>query len=243
MFSNVNVSGNWSGGSSGTSNCTTDDQGKCQVSKRTRGESLTFTVTGISGNGSEYVPNENHDQDGDSNGISITINKDGSPSVPNTPPLANDDSGSTDEDSPVTIVVLTNDSDPDANSFFISTFDGTSTSGASISKNADDTFDYDPTSSSILQSLNEGNSQFDTFSYTIEDEHGATDSAVVTINVSGIYDEPSTLAIDSITPTEVTRGEIGVVIDVIGNGFSGLTTVSFENGGEMYHLKIQDYYM
>ena len=115
--------------------------------------------------------------------------------------------------------------------FPISTFDGTSSQGASISDNGDGTFTYDPTTSSTLQSLNDGQSQDDTFGYTIEDEHGASDSALVTVTVSGSDDAPSTLSVTSINPNSVTRGSSGLVIQVIGTGFSGSSTVSLENGG------------
>ncbi len=230
-FAGVNVAGDWSGGSSGTSNCVTDLLGQCQVTKKTRGDNLTFTVTGISGNSAEYVASYNHDPDEDCLGTSITIYKDGTNPGTNMPPVASDDSASTDEDTLIPILALLNDIDPDGDSFFISAFDDTSSSGASITDNGDGTFNYDPTTSSTLQSLNDGENQIDTFSYTIEDEYGAPDSAVVTIIVGGVYDEPSNLTIDSINPTTVTRGDTGVSIQVLGTGFSASSVVSLENGG------------
>ena len=210
------------------------------------GDSLVYSVESAPSNGSltgsepnlTYTPNSDfegpdsftfkaNDGTDDSNiaTVSITV------TPINDPPIANDDSTFTDEDSATTVVVLTNDSDPDGDSFFISSFEGTSTLGAFISDNGDGTFNYDPTTSLSLQSLNNDESQDDTFSYTIEDEHGATDSALVTITVSGADDTPSTLSITSIIPNSVTRGDTGVLIQVLGTGFSTSSTVSLENGG------------
>jgi hypothetical protein len=75
--SNISVSGDWSGDSSGSSNCVTDEFGQCEVSQSTRGEIQTFTVTGLTGSNHEYDDTANHDSDGDSDGTVITIYKDG----------------------------------------------------------------------------------------------------------------------------------------------------------------------
>jgi len=75
-ISGVVVSGNWSGGSDRFDSCATDSAGQCQVSQRTRGDSLTFTVNNISG-GVVYAAAANHDSESDSDGTSITINKNG----------------------------------------------------------------------------------------------------------------------------------------------------------------------
>jgi hypothetical protein len=45
---------------------------------------------------------------------------------------------------------------------------------------------YDPTSSTFLQSLNNGNSAFDTFSYITNDGHGGAAAANVQVTVTGI---------------------------------------------------------
>jgi PKD repeat protein len=62
----VTVNGTWSGGSSGS--CVTNGSGLCTVSKATKGNSLTFAVDGLSGNGLVYVPSVNEE-------TSITVNK------------------------------------------------------------------------------------------------------------------------------------------------------------------------
>ena len=64
----------------GSSSCLTDGTGICQVSKTTRGTSITFNVTGIVLSQHGYDADENHDADGDieSTGTSISITKGGS---------------------------------------------------------------------------------------------------------------------------------------------------------------------
>ena len=187
---------------------------------------LTYTNT-LNFEGPDSFTFRTNDGTDDSNLATISINV----TPINDPPVANDDFTSTDEDSSTNVVVLSNDSDPDGDSFSISTFDGTSSEGASISDNGDGTFTYDPTTSSTLQSLNDGQNQNDTFSYTIEDEHGSSDSALVTVTVSGSDDAPSTLSITSINPNSITRGSTDLVIQIVGTGFSELSTMSLENGG------------
>jgi PKD repeat protein len=69
------VTGAWSNG--GTSSCTTNGGGQCSVSKNNIANSVlnvTFTVTGVTGS-LPYDSSDNHDDDLDSNGTSITISK------------------------------------------------------------------------------------------------------------------------------------------------------------------------
>ncbi len=61
----------------------------------------------------------------------------------------------------------------------------TSSLGASVTINANGTYTYNPTGSAVLQTIAEGDSADDTFTYRVVDEHGATDTATVTITVSG----------------------------------------------------------
>jgi hypothetical protein len=78
-LSGVTVSGSWSNGTSGTSSCTTDSAGKCQVSKnglaRRTVASVTFSVTNLTKTGYTYNSAANHDPDGDSNGTAIVVNR------------------------------------------------------------------------------------------------------------------------------------------------------------------------
>src|SRR5205807_8418382 len=74
-----------------------------------------------------------------------------------------------------------------------------------ISLNADGTLHYDPTASAQLQALNIDDVVVDTFTYTIADNHGATASATVSIELHGVVDNntppvaaPDTNAGDSV---------------------------------------------
>ncbi|HEY7160444.1 MAG TPA: Ig-like domain-containing protein, partial [Acidobacteriota bacterium] len=93
----------------------------------------------------------------------------------NQPPVANPDSANTSESTPVTIDVLSNDSDPDGDPIHVVNVTNPQNGSAVI--NPDDTITYTP------------NSTFtgtDSFDYTIDDGHGGTASASVTITVADI---------------------------------------------------------
>ena len=67
--------------------------------------------------------------------------------------------------------------------------------GAYVDVNTDGSFEYDPTVSDTLQGLSDGESRVDTFTYWINDPSGESDSATVSIMVSGISDPPELTAI------------------------------------------------
>ncbi len=76
LVENALVSGNWEGKYSGTYSCTTNIDGLCSVTSRrysTRQSSVTFTVEDVGHATLTYVPNDNHDDEGDSDGTSIIV--------------------------------------------------------------------------------------------------------------------------------------------------------------------------
>ena len=90
----------------------------------------------------------------------------------NDAPIARDDSASTPVDTAVTIFVLSNDSDPEGHQRSITSFAATSANGGVVTCT---TFcQYTPPAGYIGT---------DTFTYTITDSQGASDSATVTISV------------------------------------------------------------
>jgi hypothetical protein len=106
----------------------------------------------------------------------------------NTAPVAADDTAATDEDTPVNITVLANDSDPDhLDVLSVVSVDTTGTLGAVII-NPNNTVTYDP--GSAFESLAMGGTVADSFTYTITDLAGATSTATVTISVTLINDAP-----------------------------------------------------
>jgi hypothetical protein len=98
----------------------------------------------------------------------------------NSPPTAVDDSATTNEDNPVRINVLANDTDPDGDTLTVSSV--TLPSNGSAVLNADTTVTYTPT-----RDFN----GIDTFTYTISDGNGETATAKVTVTVNAVNDAPT----------------------------------------------------
>ncbi|ACV67860.1 beta strand repeat-containing protein [Desulfohalobium retbaense] len=102
----------------------------------------------------------------------------------------------TTEDAPtssLTTHILSNDSDPENNTLFITNIDTNLTNGK-VSFDVDTEGNitnvvYDP--DNYYNYLNPGETATDTFSYTISDGYGGTDTAQVTIKIIGINDYPS----------------------------------------------------
>jgi serine protease AprX len=70
------VSGSWTGGYSGSGECTTGSDSRCSVSTGIiwRGSSsTTFTVDDVTHATLSYESVDNHDPDGDSDGTTITV--------------------------------------------------------------------------------------------------------------------------------------------------------------------------
>lgn len=73
--------------------------------------------------------------------------------------------------------VLTNDNDPDGGTVTITAFDAVSAQGGAVTVNLDGSFSYNPPA---------GYEGADTFTYTITDDEGDTDTGIVTITISGM---------------------------------------------------------
>jgi len=107
--------------------------------------------------------------------VNVTINP------PNRAPVANDDSDTTDEDTPVTIDVLANDTDPDSDPLVVDSVTQP-TNGTAVNNGTDVT--YTP---------NANFSGIDTFTY-IATDGALTDTATVTIDVTAVdYDAYATV--------------------------------------------------
>ncbi|RFB01423.1 beta strand repeat-containing protein [Parvularcula marina] len=156
----------------------------------------------------------------------------------NDAPVAVDDSGmgfATDEDTAFTTAnVLSNDYDPDmGDTFSVTAFDASSTAGALITSNGDGTFNYDP--NGMFEYLGVGETATDTFTYTITDNNGATDTTTVTIEITGVNDAPT--AQDDAFTTDEDNAVMGDVLVDNGNGPDTDTdgdplTVNAVNGDE-----------
>jgi VCBS repeat-containing protein len=116
----------------------------------------------------------------------------------NDAPIAVDDSVSTDENSTITIDLLSNDTDLDGNALTVSNLDTSNLLG-SLTDNGDGTVSYD--TNSQFDALNDGDSALDWFEYTIDDGFGGFDTAQVQINIAGSTANPVSAPAESATPT------------------------------------------
>ena len=117
----------------------------------------------------------------------------------NDPPVAIDDTATTVEDTPVDVVVLANDSDPEGDTLTVTRIVTNPTNGTATI-NVDNTITYTP---------NPNFSGVDGFQYEISDGNGGTDTAWVSfILVTPINDDPvandDTATTDEDTPIAVT---------------------------------------
>ncbi len=121
---------------------------------------------------------------------------------------------SADEDGPFTITaaeLLANDTDADtADTLTITGVSATSANGASVGLDGNGDVVYDSSTAATLQALAAGESLDDSFTYSISDGNGGSDTATVTIMVNGTNDAPTiTGAVDSGAMTEIADNAPG----------------------------------
>lgn len=119
----------------------------------------------------------------------------------NAPPDASDDSATTDEDVAVVISVLGNDSDPNGDDMIVQSVSNPPNGTAVI--NPDNTVTYTP---------DENYHGSDSFSYTMADVWGETDSATVSVTVDSVNDGP-----EASNDAKTTDEDTAVTIDVLAN--------------------------
>jgi hypothetical protein len=117
----------------------------------------------------------------------------------NAPPVAVDDSASTQEDQAVNIAVLVNDSDPDNDPLEVALL--TQPASGTATLQTDKTITYTP---------NPNFTGTDAFTYEIEDPDGETDSATVNVSVTPVNDLPVAVD-DSATTDEDTAVTVAVL--------------------------------
>ncbi|MEM7332261.1 MAG: tandem-95 repeat protein, partial [Chloroflexota bacterium] len=143
----------------------------------------SFTYTIIDGNGGS-----------DTATVTITVNNE------NDAPDAVDDSASTDEDNAVTIDVLDNDSDLDGDDLTIDSV--TDPANGVVTNNGTD----------VTYTPNADFNGVDSFTYTIGDGNGGSDTATVNVTVNPVNDVP--VATDD---AQSTAENTAVIIDVLAN--------------------------
>ena len=126
----------------------------------------------------------------DSNGATDTATVTITITGVNDATTANADAYGTDEDTVLNVLVgaglVQNDTDIDTNdTLTVAGVDDSGTTG-NVTWNSDGSFDYDPNGQ--FEYLAVGETAQDTFDYTVTDSNGATDTATVTITITGVND-------------------------------------------------------
>lgn len=119
-------------------------------------------------------------------------------------PTAFPDAASTDEDTPLSIDVLANDTDPQNDPLSIAALAEMSNLGIPLSVSADGTVLYDP--NGALDSLQAGESAQDMFVYTVTDGYGGLASVTVTVTIAGVNDAPVLAGIPDVVFSEDSSG-------------------------------------
>ncbi len=119
----------------------------------------------------------------------------------NRPPVANPDTAVTDEDTPVTLDVLANDTDADGHP--LSVIEASAGYGT-VTINPDGTVTYTP---------GEDFNGSDTITYTISDGHGGTSTSTVAVTVNPV--------VDAFDNTASTNEDTAVTTDVLANDTFG----------------------
>ena len=246
------------------------DEGTCQFEIVVDGQTVgTYSADG-SGNDSVSWNNDSVSFTGTGNPVTIEFKETGSDNPDYGRGMFLDDISltqsvtttqtqdlTTDEDSALTVDVLGNDSDSDGGTLSISEVQGQNVSSGQSVNVTNDSGTVIGTAQVVsgkivftpgdeLDSLNDGENQDVTFGYTISDGQGGTDSANVTINVTGITDNVSPDATDDTgtsetititeTGTDITNlGDIGNN-DVDGDGYLGFV----HNAVIKHHLEGHD---
>ncbi|WP_281685941.1 retention module-containing protein [Pseudomonas citronellolis] len=148
-------------------------QGAVNGTVKLENGNVVFTpAKDVNGTGSfTYTVSDGH---GGTSTASVTVGI----NAVNDAPVAKPDSASTQEDKPVTLNVLANDSDVDGDALSVTS---ASASNGSVTINADGTLTYTPKANF---------SGSDSITYTISDGHGGTASSTVALSVTPVADVP-----------------------------------------------------
>ena len=132
----------------------------------------------------------------------------------NTTPVAIDDTATTNEDTPVVINVLSNDTDPDGNSLSLTS--ATAANGL-VSMNLNDgSLTYTPDANFYGS---------DTILYSISDAHGGSSTATVSVTVNAVNFSPSAID-DAIILNENTTVNLDVLSNDTDPDNDGLSVIS-----------------
>ncbi|MEH1895466.1 MAG: VCBS domain-containing protein [Nostoc sp.] len=168
---------------------------------------------------------------------------------PFIPPVAANDTATTDENTAVNINVLGNDTDANGDSLSVIKVNGNSVtvatpitlaSGALLTLNANGTFNYNPNSQ--FESLGVGATASDSFTYTASDNgKGGTSTATVNLTINGVNDVATitgtatkSVTEDATTPNLTATGSLTVSdVDAGQNIFNTTVTSATGNLGSL----------
>jgi VCBS repeat-containing protein len=148
----------------------------------------------------------------------------------NDKPVAEAVAADANEDGPA-VPISADFSDPDTNDTHSFSIDTTGTLG-SVTNNNDGTFSYDPNGK--FDSLADGETTTDTFSYTVDDGHGGTSTATVTVTIHGQNDAPTASATNSVTTDEDTASS-AVAIGATDVDDDAVLNYALKSGGSPAH--------
>ena len=140
----------------------------------------------------------------------------------NNPPDAVDDSDTTNEDTNKTVDVLANDNDLDGDSFSVTAVTQPNNGGTVTNNGTNVTFNV----GSSFQDLDTGQTRQSSFTYTITDANGATDTATVTMTITGVEDAP-----DAVDDTDTTNENTAKTVNVLANDTDPDDTLTVTNVG------------
>ncbi|CCJ57889.1 putative hemolysin [Bordetella bronchiseptica MO149] len=211
-----------------------------------KGDTLTFTADGLPP-GLTLDPDtgiisgtlDNSASQGGNNGVytvKITATDSGGKSVTQTfewdvtnpAPTAVADTGTTDEDTTLTVTdptqgVLKNDTDPDNDDLHVSAVNGqpgnvgaaiAGDNGGTFTLNADGTYTFDP--GPDFQNLAKDATAETSITYTVSDGEGGTSSATLTVTVTGTNDAPTLTPNVTLDDQANDDGEAITPVDISG---------------------------
>lgn len=126
-----------------------------------------------------------------------------------------------DEDTPITFAaadLLGNDSDIDGDTLEIVAVSPTGTAGGTLALNPDGSVDYSP--AAAMQGLAAGDILVETFTYTVSDGNGGSDSATVSFEIAGVNDAPEMADQSETTDYEVALNATLSGFDIDGDSLS-----------------------
>jgi PGF-CTERM protein/PGF-pre-PGF domain-containing protein len=198
-------------------NDTDPDGDALDVSAITNGPSHgTAQITGASNDTIRFDPGDDATSDvsityevSDGNGGTDTATLNVTVDPVNDAPTANDDSATTDEDTLLSVDdgdsadLLESSTDAEGDSLSLSAIDGegftsgntvTLDSGATVTVDDDGGWVYDPNGQ--FEALSAGQTDTDSFTYTVADGNGGTDQGTITVTLTGVAERNARSGID-----------------------------------------------